>query len=107
MKRRTGHQQCTSKLGLPAHHSPPIMPQGKAVSEEVQWVVVRMAATMSVEDISMYTQISPRKVRGIMYYFNAHGTVRTPARSRTKLHRSLSDDHINVRFCWLEMLIVY
>jgi hypothetical protein len=74
------------------------MPQGKAVSEEVQWIVIRMAAMMSEEDISMYTQISSRKVRQIVSYFKSHGGARTPARARTKVHRSLSDDHINVSF---------
>jgi uncharacterized protein involved in tolerance to divalent cations len=72
------------------------MPQGKAVSEEVQWIVVWMAAMISEEEISMYTQISKRKVRQIVSYFKSHGDVRTPARTRTKVHRSLSDDHINV-----------
>ncbi|KAH9955783.1 hypothetical protein BJV74DRAFT_800175 [Russula compacta] len=71
------------------------MPQGKAVSEEVQWVVVHMAATMSVEDITMYTQISPRKVHGIISHFNTHCTVCTPACAHTKVHHALSDDHIN------------
>ncbi|KAH9994573.1 hypothetical protein BJV74DRAFT_795399 [Russula compacta] len=69
--------------------------QSKAVLEEVQWVVVCMAATMSMEDIAMYTQISPRNVRGIISHFNTHCTVCTPACARAKVHRTLSDDHIN------------
>jgi hypothetical protein len=77
------------------------MPQGKAVSEEVQWIVVRMAGMMSEEEISMYTQISTRKVRQIVSYFKSHGDVYTPARVRAKVHRSLSDDHINVSFLGL------
>ncbi|KAH9954725.1 hypothetical protein BJV74DRAFT_800231 [Russula compacta] len=77
-----------------ADYHPP-MPQGKVVLEEVQWVVVCMAATMSVEDITMYTQISPRKVHGIISHFNTHCTVCTPAHAHAKVHHALSDDHIN------------
>jgi carbonic anhydrase len=51
------------------------MLQGKAITEEVQWIVVRMAAMMSEKEISMYTQISTRKVRAIVSYFKSHGDV--------------------------------
>ena len=74
------------------------MPQGKAISEEIQWIVIRMAAMMSEKDISMYTQISTRKVRQIVSYFKSHGDACTPARARTIVLRTLSNDHINVLF---------
>ena len=87
-----------SKLGPLSTQSLSPMPQGKAVSEEVQWIVVRMTGMMSEEEISMYTQISTRKVRQIVSYFKSHGDVYAPACVRAKVHRSLSDDHINVSF---------
>ena len=83
------------------------MPQGKAISEEVQWIVVSMAPIIFEEEISMYTQISTRKVQQIVSYFKSHGNVCTPAHAWTKMHHALSDDHINVSLFGLYALILF
>lgn len=72
------------------------MPQGKAVSAEVQWIVLRLCATMKDEEVSMYSNLCTRKVRQIRRNFEETGDVDVPARLRPKLHRSLSDTDIEV-----------
>ena len=72
------------------------MPQGKAVIEDVQWIVIRLSATMSPEDIAAYTNLSERKVRGIISHFNWTGDVKVPTCERPRLQRSLRDEDIKV-----------
>lgn len=47
------------------HHHPSLMPQGKPISEDIQWIVVRLGAAFSSDDVAMYTNISEHKVRAI------------------------------------------
>ena len=72
------------------------MPQGKAIIEDVQWIVIRLSATMSPEDIAAYTNLSERKVRGIISHFNRTGDVKVPTCERPRLQRSLQDEDIKV-----------
>ena len=72
------------------------MPQGKPVSEEVQWIVVRMATGMSIGDIATYADLSERKVKDILAYFKRTGEVKGGKSFKPKLHRTLCDDDIEV-----------
>lgn len=72
------------------------MPQGKAVTEAIQWIVIRLSAILSPVDIAAYTDISERKVRDILNYFDRNGDVKVPTRERARLQRSLRDEDIQV-----------
>ena len=72
------------------------MPQGKAVTEAIQWIVIRLGAILSPEDIAAYTDISECKVRDILTYFNRNGDVTVPMRERARLQKSLRDEDIQV-----------
>jgi hypothetical protein len=73
------------------------MVQGQFVPEAVQWIVVRMGATMTRQDIAMYTDISVRKVSDILSHFNKTGEVKGSKGLKPQLHRSLCDYDIQVR----------
>ena len=51
---------------------------------------------MSPEDIAAYTNLSERKVRGIISHFNWTGDVKVPTCERPRLQRSLRDEDIKV-----------
>lgn len=72
------------------------MPQGKAVTEAIQWIVIHLSAILSPVDIAAYTDISERKVRDILSYFDRNGDVKVPMRERARLQRSLRDEDIQV-----------
>jgi hypothetical protein len=72
------------------------MPRGQAVSESIQWIVVRLSAAMSIDEISGYTDLSDRKVRDILAHFNKSGDINVPKRERPTLHKSLQDEDIQV-----------
>ena len=72
------------------------MPQGKAVTEAIQWIVIRLSAILSPVDIAAYTDISERKVRDILSYFDRNGDVKVPMRKQARLQRSLRDEDIQV-----------
>jgi len=80
------------------------MPQGKPVSEDVQWIVVRLGTAMSADDIAMYADLSERKVKDILAHFKQTGEVKLEGskRSRPKLHRTLCDYEIEV-CSWLSI----
>lgn len=85
----------------PAFSRFPTMPQGKAVIEAIQWIVVRLSGLMSPVDIAAYTDLSERKVRDILSYFNRNGDVRVPVRERARIQFSLRDEDIQV---WVYLL---
>ena len=77
---------------------PITMPQGKAISEAIQWIIVRLNMAMSTEEIAMYTDLSERKVRDIIAHFQKTGDVNIPKCQKPTLHWSLQDDSIQVQF---------
>jgi hypothetical protein len=83
------------------------MVQGKPIPEVVQWIIIRMGATMSNVDISMYTEVSERKVRDILTYFKKTGGVNVPKRLKPQLHRSLCDYDVQVRRSMLSITIIF
>lgn len=73
------------------------MPQGKAVSADLQWTIVRLSTAMSDEDVGMYTDVSERKVREILAHFKKNGDIKLSKRERGRVHRRLCDADIQVR----------
>ena len=74
------------------------MPRGQAVSESIQWIVVRLSATMSTDEIPGYTDLSDRKVRDILAHFKKTGDVSVLKCKRPTLHKSIRDEDIQVWF---------
>lgn len=72
------------------------MPQGKPISEDIQWIVVRLGAALSPEDIAMYTNISERKVKAILAHHRRTGEVNIPKREKPSLYRKLQEEDIQV-----------
>ena len=72
------------------------MAKGKCISEAMQWIVIRMGASMSQQDISMYVDISEHKVRDILACFKRTGEVKGPKLLTPKLHQLLCDYDIQV-----------
>ncbi len=69
----------------------------KAIPETVQWIIVRLSSTMSVEDVAMYTDVGQRTVKKILSHFQQTGGV--IARKSTEppaLCQSLCDDDVGV-----------
>lgn len=69
---------------------------GKPVSEDIQWIVIRLSTAMSREDIAMYTGISHRKVNNILSTFNKYGSVKSTTRQKPHVYTSLCDNDIQV-----------
>jgi len=72
------------------------MPQGKAVSPDIQWIVIRLAADMSPGDISMYTGLSIGTVWKILRFFAEFGNINVPQRMRPAIYKTLCDNDIAV-----------
>jgi hypothetical protein len=87
------------------------MARGKEIPEVVHWIIVRLHTTMSAEEISMYTEVSVRKVNGIITYFKETGDVKPSHCSKPQLHRMLCDYDIEVRntpfYCLNHYLMEY
>jgi hypothetical protein len=77
------------------------MAQGQAVSESIQWTIIRLSAMMPSHEISGYTDISDRKIRGILAHFKKTGDINVSKRERATLHGSLQDDDIQVLFIFV------
>ena len=72
------------------------MPRGQPVSEPIQWIIIRLSAAMPRHEISGYTDISERKIRGILAHFKKTGDVNISKRERPTLHHSLQEEDIQV-----------
>jgi hypothetical protein len=71
------------------------MPQGKAISPEVQWIVVRLCTTMSGREVSMYIDLSERKVKDIRLRFGKEGIAQRVKRP-TLYRKGLHDEDLQV-----------
>jgi DNA-binding transcriptional regulator LsrR (DeoR family) len=69
---------------------------GKAISEDIQWIIIRLSTAMSRENVAMYTGVSLRKINNILSTFNKSGTVKATIRQRPHTYASLCDDDIQV-----------
>jgi|SRR5882762_2023744 len=74
------------------------MTQGQAVSESIQWIIIRLSAVMPSHEISGFADISDRKVRDILAHFKNTGGVKVSKREKATIHGSLQDEDIQVLF---------
>ena len=72
------------------------MTQGQAVSEAIQWTIIRLSTAMPPHEISGYTDVSDRKIYDILAHFNKTGGIKISKRERPTLHGSLQDEDIQV-----------
>ena len=72
------------------------MTRGQAVSEPIQWTIIRLSAIMPPDEISGYTDISVRKVYDILAHFKKTGGINVSKREQPTLHVSLQDEDIQV-----------
>ena len=72
------------------------MARGKAIPEVIHWIIIHLHTTMSVEDISMYTEISVCKVNEIIAYFKQTGDAKISRCSKPQVHQTLCDYDIEV-----------
>lgn len=72
------------------------MGRGKAISEEVQWIIVRLSTKMNPDDISMYTGVSIRSVERIIAYFKHNQDVLVRRQSIKERKRKLGEAQLEV-----------
>jgi CRP-like cAMP-binding protein len=72
------------------------MGRGKSIPESTQWIIIRLASAMSIEDITMYTDVSPSSVRRILAHFRATEDVIKLKRSKMQTTLALCDLDIQV-----------
>ena len=77
------------------------MTRGQAVSESIQWTIIRLSAVMPSDDISGFTDISVRKIHDILTHFKETGDVKNSKREKATLHHALQDEDIQVLFIFL------
>jgi hypothetical protein len=82
------------------------MGQGKFIPESTQWIVVRLASTMSIEDTAMYSDLSTRSIRRILAHFKETGDVIKSKRSQTQVTSTLCDLDIQVWLYLMTKLVV-
>lgn len=70
--------------------------RGQPVSEDIQWTIIRLSATMPSHEISGYTDISDRKIRDILSHFKKTGDIKSSKRGTPTLHKSLQEEDIQV-----------
>ena len=71
-------------------------PQGKPISEDVQWIVIHLSANLSTKDVAMYTNISRCKVKAIQAYHNQTSGFDIPKCEKSNLYCKLQEEDIRV-----------
>jgi hypothetical protein len=66
--------------------TPHSMVQGQVIPEAIQWIVIWLSPTMTVDDIAMYTNISTCSVERILAYFKQTGEVKNSKQMGLRLH---------------------
>lgn len=73
------------------------MGRGKEISEDLRWVLVRMASILPVETVSIYTNISRRQILRVLSCYRRTGLVLEPDRtSKTGRKRHITDVELAV-----------
>ena len=72
------------------------MTRGQPVPEVIQWTIICLSATMPSHEISGYTDISDRKIRGILAHFQKTGGIKSSKREMPTIHKSLQEEDIQV-----------
>lgn len=76
------------------------MALGQAVSESIQWIIIRLSAVMPSDEISGLTNISECKIRDILAHFNKTGGINVSNREleQATLHNAVQNEDIQVLF---------
>ena len=76
------------------------MDRGQAVSESIQWIIIRLSAVMPSDEISGFTNISECKIRDILAHFNKTGGINVSNREleQATLHNAVQNEDIQVLF---------
>jgi hypothetical protein len=82
------------------------MGQGKFIPETTQWIIIRLASTMSIEDTAMYSDVSPSSIRRILAHFKETGDVMSSKRSKIQPTSTLCDLDIQVWFYLVIKLVL-
>ena len=72
------------------------MPQGKPISEDIQWIIICLNTNLSPKDVSMYTNVSECKVHAILAHHKKTGKVVIPKREKPTLYRKLKEEDLQV-----------
>ena len=73
------------------------MAKGQRITPEVQQIIVRLSAVLSIDDIAIYTGVSTSAIKRILRYFEQNDTI--PAdeeKERRRRPRLLRDEDIQV-----------
>lgn len=81
------------------------MGKGKQISEDLRWVIVRMASVLTVDTIAVYTNVSRRQILRILSCYRRTGQVLKPDRTlKTGRKHHLSELELTVSETGLAML---
>ena len=72
------------------------MPQGKPVSEDIQWIIIHLGANLSPKDVSMYTNVSEHKVWATLANNKKTGKVIIPKCEKHSLYRKLQEEDLQI-----------
>ena len=72
------------------------MRKGKAISEDVQWIIIRLSTEMRPEDIAMYMSVSVRSIEQILAHFRRMHSVLVPKQSRGHAPKKLGETELKV-----------
>ena len=76
------------------------MCKGKAISEDVQWIIIWLSTNMRPDEIAMYTSVSVRSIERILAHFRHTHTVPVPKQSRGHAPKKLGEVELKVSV-WL------
>ena len=80
---------------------PPSMPQGKPISEDIQWIIICLSTNLSPKDVSMCTNVSECKVCTILAHHKKTGEVVIPKHEKLTLCRKLQEENLQVFLLFL------
>ena len=76
------------------------MPQGRKVSPELQWAVIRLSKMLRNDQIAIGLGLSSHTVQHVLSYFNTNGTIpypkEKPAEAEKKGNGHLQDADVEV-----------
>ena len=76
------------------------MPQGRKVSPELQWAIIRLSKMLRNDQIAIGLDLSSRTVQHVLSYFNTNGTIpypeEKPAEAEKKGNGHLQDTDVEV-----------
>jgi len=78
------------------------MVSGCAISPEIHWIVIRLSAILTREQISIYTGISISSVHNILNYFHKYKTIKTTKEKEEKERKKQAGElrDVDVQVCY-------